>query len=145
MHVWRRGSPIPAEHSSAVPGLPLFSRNRQPEHRRLSGAGNVDATRFLGTGQVERLAMLTAIDLGIFSPGLFGIAAGLLLHVFRVEPALEMTAAELALGVLLIAGALPRLLDLDPVPGELRYFGGYGSAGGQNLSSWERPIAAGFG
>jgi hypothetical protein len=75
--------------------------------------------------------MLTAVDLGIFSPGLFGVAAGLLLHVFRVEPALEMAAAELALGVLLVTGALSRLLDLDLVPGKLWYLGAYGSAGGQ--------------
>src|ERR1700693_948036 len=64
--------------------------------------------------------MLTAIHLRIRSPGLFRIATALFDHVSRVEPALEVPAAELALGVLLIAGTLFRLLDFHFVMWKLR-------------------------
>lgn len=64
--------------------------------------------------------MLTAINLGIAAPGFFYIAALLLQDVSGVKPALEVPAAELSLGVLLVAGALSRLLEFDLVMRKLR-------------------------
>ena len=77
--------------------------------------------------------MFAAIDFGIRSPGLLGIATGLLDDVSAVEPALQVSAAEFALGVFLVAGTLARLLDLHFVMGKLgRSSRGFG---GQGLSS----------
>src|SRR5580700_5297712 len=70
--------------------------------------------------------MLAAIHFGIWPPSLLHIAAGLLHHVAGVGPALEMSAAKLALGVFLIAGTLPRLLDFHFVMWKLLRSGGGG-------------------
>jgi hypothetical protein len=59
--------------------------------------------------------MLAAVDFGVLAPGLFRVATGLLDHVRSVEPALQMSATELAFLVLLVAGTLSRFLDLDLV------------------------------
>ena len=56
--------------------------------------------------------MLAAVDFGVFAPGFLCVATGLLNHVRSVEPTLQMSAAELAFLVLLVAGALSRFLDL---------------------------------
>ena len=49
--------------------------------------------------------MFAAVDLGVADPGFLHIAAGLLLHIRGVEPALEMPTAKLALCVLFIRPA----------------------------------------
>ena len=89
----------------------LFGRHGQAEHRGLSLASHIQPASSVRIGQVERLAMLAAINFRIRPPGLFGIAASLLEHIRGVEPALQMSAAEFALGVFLVTGTLPRLLD----------------------------------
>src|SRR5579872_1092509 len=73
--------------------------------------------------------MLTAIDLRITTPSLLRIAASLLQDVGRVEPAFEVSAAELAFLVFLIASPLPRFLDFHLVIRKLRrslHASGYG-------------------
>ena len=69
---------------------------------------------------MQRLAMLAVVDFGVFAPGFLGVTTGLLNHVRSVEPTLQMSAAELAFLVLLVAGALSRFLDLDLVMRTLR-------------------------
>ena len=91
---------------------------RQPEHRNHSLPGDVHLG-FLGIRQIERLAVFAAVDFGIRPPGFFSVAARLLDYIFGVEPAFQMTAAELAFLILLVAGALPRLFDLDLMMGKL--------------------------
>ena len=59
--------------------------------------------------------MLAAVDFGVLAPGFFRVATGLLNHIRSVEPALQMSAAELAFLVLLVAGTLSRFLNLDLV------------------------------
>ena len=59
--------------------------------------------------------MLAAIDLGIWSPGSFRIAAGLLDDVSRVKPALQMATAEFSFFVFFVAGALSGLFDFHLV------------------------------
>src|ERR1700691_1777791 len=63
--------------------------------------------------------MFAAVDFRVRSPGFLGIAAGALHHIGGIEPALQMSAAELALFVFFIAGALPFLLDFYFVMGKL--------------------------
>jgi len=99
--------------------LLLFRRQGQPEHRNHSLPGNIHLG-FRWIRQIKRLAVFAAVDFRIPSPGFFGVAAGLLDHVSPVGPALQMAAAELAFLVLLVAGALPVLFDLDLVMGKLR-------------------------
>ena len=126
----------------------LFRRQRQPEdgyHALARDVGRGLPRR----GQVERLAMFAAIDLSLRSPGFFSIAAGLLDYVLAVEPALQMAAAEFSFFVLLVAGALPCLLDLDLMVGELRNIlrarsGYFASRQGRTPRS-SGPNAAGFG
>ena len=80
--------------------------------------------------------MFAAIDFGIASPSLLHIPASLIEHIGRVEPAFEMSAAELAFLVLLVASPLSRLLDFDLMLGELRRSlcpRGYDSASGQRI------------
>src|ERR1022692_3890338 len=84
---------------------------------------DIATTRLFWTRQVQRLAMLTTIDLHLIAKGLPNVAAGLLQHVSQVEPALQMSAAELAFFVGLVAGALELLLVLELVLGELRRVG----------------------
>ena len=63
-------------------------------------------------GQVERFAVLTPVYLGVFSPSLLRIATRLLQRIGCVIPAFKMSATKFALGIVFVAGALPRLLDL---------------------------------
>src|SRR5271155_1777066 len=63
--------------------------------------------------------MFAAIDFGVTSPSFFHIAASLLQNIGDVEPALKMPAAKLAFFILLVAGSLSRLLNLDLVLGKL--------------------------
>src|SRR5690349_23174474 len=105
----------------------LLGRDCQAEHRGLSLASHIQPANSVRVGQVERLAVFAAINLRIRPPGLFGVTAGLLEHIRGVEPALQMSAAELALGVFLVTGALPWLLDFYFVMRELRWSGcGFG-------------------
>ena len=64
--------------------------------------------------------MLAAVNFGVFAPGFFHVSASLLDHVIAIEPTLQMSTAEFALFVLLIAGTLIELLDLYLVFGKLR-------------------------
>ena len=50
--------------------------------------------------------MFAAIDFRIAAPGFLHIAASLFQHIVGIEPALKMSAAELALFVLLVAGLI---------------------------------------
>src|SRR5579862_8568357 len=93
--------------------------NGQPKHRSLPWPGDVQSFRVVWIRQIQRLAVLAAINLGIFSPGFFRVAALLLQHIVGVEPALQMSAAELALFVLLVAGPLSALLELHFVMRQL--------------------------
>src|SRR5208337_109000 len=99
--------------------LALLRRQRQAKHRNLPLPSYIHH-RFPGVRQVQSLAMLAAVDLSIQSPGLFHIPAILLDQIHAIKPALQMAAAKLAFLVFLVAGALPRLLDLDLVTGKLR-------------------------
>ena len=86
---------------------------------------HIQSANSVRIGQIKSLAMLAAIYFRIRSPGLLRVAAGLLDNIGCVEPALEMPAAELTLGVLFVAGALPWLLEFHSVVGKLRG-SGYG-------------------
>src|ERR1700678_1277605 len=90
-------------------GYFFFWRQRQPEHRNHSLPRNIHFG-FLGIREIERLAMFAAVALGIRSPGFLRVAASLLDDILRVEPAFQMSAAELALLIFLVAGTLPGLL-----------------------------------
>ena len=63
--------------------------------------------------------MFATVNLGILTPGLFYIPTGLLDHVGGVEPAFEMSAAELAFFIFLVAGTLAFLFDLHFMFGKL--------------------------
>src|SRR5947209_4237692 len=92
----RRGSPR---------SLFLLRRNRQTKHRELALPSDVQAD-FIRIGQIQRLAMFTAINFGVFAPRLLHVAAVLFFDIAGVKPALQVTAAELAFGVFFVAGAL---------------------------------------
>ena len=64
--------------------------------------------------------MLAAVDFGVLAPRFLGVATGLFDHVRSIEPALQVSAAELAFLVLLVAGPLSRFLNLDLVLWKLR-------------------------
>ena len=64
--------------------------------------------------------MFAAIDFSIAAPSLLHITARLLEDIGSVEPAFEVTAAKLALLVLLVASPLSRFLNFDFVLGKLR-------------------------
>src|SRR5450755_606433 len=98
----------------------FLGRNGQSENRQLPGTRDVHAARIFGTGQVESLAKFAAIDFGIRSPRFLDAAALPFDDIGGVEPALQMSAAEFALFVLLIAGALAGFLDLYFMVGKLR-------------------------
>src|ERR1019366_4926587 len=100
--------------------LLFLGHNGQAKDGKLSYAAHVDTAGVLGTGQVERLAKFTAIDFGIGSPSFLHAAALLLEHIDRVEPALQVPAAEFSLVVFLVAGTLARFLDLNFVFGKLQ-------------------------
>src|SRR6266853_6097818 len=73
-----------------------------------------------GIRQIQRLAMLAPVDLGIRTPGFFRIAASLFDDILGIEPALQMPTTEFALLVFLVTRALPSLLDLHLVMRKLR-------------------------
>jgi hypothetical protein len=100
-------------------GLFFLRRQRQTEHGNPAFPGNV-YFRVLRTGQIQCLAMFATVDFGVLTPGFFRVATGLLNHIRSVEPAFQMSAAELAFLVLLVAGTLSRLLNLDLVMRKLR-------------------------
>src|ERR1041384_2832342 len=109
---------VKATHCQTL--LRFLRRQREAKIGDLSAAGDIDSARVIGVRQVERLAVLTAIDLSIFAPSLLDVATRLLDHIRRIEPALQMAAAQLSLLVLLIAGTLQGLLQLHLVLGKLR-------------------------
>src|ERR1700758_1114972 len=109
------GSEPPKRSSLAV-----LRRKCQSEYRNLSQASNIDALRVLRVGQVQGLTVFAPIDLGVRAPGLRHIATFLLEHVGHVVPPFQMTAAELALGVLFITRTLPQFLQFYFVIGKLR-------------------------
>jgi hypothetical protein len=92
----------------------VFRWQRQPEDRNHSLSRDIHF-RFHGIRQIKRLAVFTTVDFGVWSPGFFGVPAGLLDYVFGIEPAFQMAAAELALLIFLVTGTLSRLLDFDLV------------------------------
>ena len=61
------------------------------------------------------------IDFPVGSPGFLDASTFLFEHVGRIKSALQVSAAEFALFVCFVAGALTRFLDLDLVVGKLRY------------------------
>src|SRR5579862_4707431 len=124
--------------SFVISPLSFFPRYRQPEHRGLSGSGNIQSAGRLRIGQVQRLTMLAAINLGIGAPVFFYITARLLNNVCGVKPPFEMPAAELSFRVFLVAGALPRLLEFNLVIWKLRSGLRYSSGGQSVLSSQSR-------
>jgi hypothetical protein len=63
--------------------------------------------------------MLAAIHFSIRSPSLLRIATSLLNHIGGVKPAFQVPAAELAFGVLIVAGTLSQLFDFHFVMGKL--------------------------
>src|ERR1700693_5960584 len=78
--------------------------------------------------------MFATIYFRIRPPGFFGVAARLLDHIRGVEPALQMSATELALGVFFVTGSLSRLLEFYFVMRKLRRGGCYGFGRGQRNS-----------
>src|SRR3979411_1467732 len=93
--------------------------------------------------------MLAAVDLGIRTPRLLRVPAGLLQYVNGIEPPLQVPAAELTLFIFLVARTLPCLLDLDLMMRKLRR--SFGSRGRDFARrQWTYPHscgarAAGFG
>src|SRR5215510_12886389 len=100
--------------------LLLLRGNGQPEHRQLPLTRHVYAPLLMLIGQVQSLAVLAAIDFHVRPPGFLDATALLFGCVGHVEPALQMTAAELPLIVFLVAGPLAWFLDFDFVLGKLR-------------------------
>src|SRR5712671_5992707 len=98
-----------------------FLRDK-PKYRKLPGTGDVHAALVFGAGQIECLTEFATINFPVGPPCLLNAAALLLEHVGGVEPALQVSAAEFALVVCFVAGALTRLLDLDLMVGKLRNF-----------------------
>jgi hypothetical protein len=91
----------------------------QPENGGPALTRDVYSADICRIGEVQRLAVFTAIDFGVVTPGATHVTTLLFDDVVDVEPTLEMSAAKLVLGVLFITGALPRFLHLDLVIGEL--------------------------
>src|SRR5437870_3074139 len=109
--------------------------NRQSKTGRFSGPGTFHSPGSLGLGKLGGFQVLQPIDFCDRPPCLLGISTSLLKDIFRVIPALEMTAAELSFWIFFIAGALPWLFDFYFVMREL--FGGDAGFGcGQSLSSY---------
>jgi hypothetical protein len=99
--------------------LLLFRRQGQPKHRNHSLSGHIDlGLRRLR--QVQCLAMLAAVDLGIRTPRLLRVPASPLQYVNGIEPPLQVPTAELSLFIFLVARTLPRLLNLDLMMRKLR-------------------------
>jgi len=111
MEVTEESHPV----EQASPRLLRFRPNRQPKNRSLPLPRHIQSAHRFWIGQVERSAVLTPIYLGVFSPSLLRVATSLLQHISCVIPAFKMPATKFALGIVFVAGALPRLLDLDLV------------------------------
>lgn len=97
-----------------------LSGQRKTEYRNLSLSSNILSGCLIRIWQVERLAVLTAINFSLFPPGFFNISTSLFDHVIGVKPPLQMSTAELSFFVLLITRTLIELLDLYFVFGKLR-------------------------
>src|SRR4029077_5328100 len=86
--------------------------------------------------------MFAAIHFCLRPQGLLHVATLALDCVGPVGPELQMTAAEFALLIFFVAGALPRLLDLDFVVGKLRNIlrtrSGYFTSRQRTYPSFER-------
>ena len=130
----------------------LFRRQRQSEDRNHSLPGDI-GLGLSRSRQIECFAVLAPIDFGVRPPGLLDVPTLTLDGIGFVEPEFQMPAAELPLRVFLVAGALPSLLDLDLMVGELRNILGarsghfasrqsaYPHSSGQQRR-WIRPDAA---
>ena len=79
--------------------------------------------------------MFATIDFRIATPSLLYVATRLFEDVGRIEPALEVSAAQLALGVFFVAGALTRLFNFYFVMGKL---GGSLDSGGHGFTDGQR-------
>jgi hypothetical protein len=88
--------------------------------------------------QVQGLAVLATVYFSVVPPCAGYITAFLLNHISGVKPALQMSAAELAFGVLLVTGALSQLFEFDFMIRKLLGFGCCCSGGQEFLS---RPKA----
>jgi len=111
----------PSNYPNYLGGLrdSFFRRQGQSKYRDLPLPGNIHAAQIFRVRQVQSFAILAAIDLGIFPPSLLKVATSLFDDVAHVIPALEMATAELALLVLLVAGALADFLNLHSMMREL--------------------------
>src|ERR1700730_6540150 len=93
--------------------------------------------------------MLAAIPFGLRAPGFFNVTAFALDRVRHVRPELQVAAAEFALLVFLVAGALPGLLDLHFMVRKLRNIlrsrSGYCASRQGHTPRSSGPNAAGFG
>src|SRR5438552_5667684 len=101
----------PVERAS--PRLLRLRPNRQPKNRSLPLPRHIQSAHRFRIGQVERFAVLTPVYFGVFSPNLLRVSTSLLQHLSCVIPAFKMPATKFALSIVFIAGALPRLFDLD--------------------------------
>jgi hypothetical protein len=107
--------PLAGRTRVSAPHLLTLSRYRQAKNGKLPRSRHIHSIGFVWIRQVERLAVLAAIYFRLVTPSLPHIAAGLLDDIVVIKPMLKMSAAELALGVFLIAGALAGLLVLNLV------------------------------
>src|SRR5207247_9207310 len=89
------------------------THSRHPKPRSLPPPRHIQSSHRFGRGQVERFAVLPPVSLGFFSPTLLRIATRSPQHIGCVIPAFKMPATKFALSIVFIAGALPRLFDLD--------------------------------
>ncbi len=100
--------------------LDRFRGQGQSENRNPPRPGDICPARIVGIRQIQCLAMFATIDFCVASPRLFHIPTLPLDQVRQVEPALQMSAAGLALFVFFIAGALPRRFYFHFVARKLR-------------------------
>src|SRR3984893_13670540 len=68
----------------------FLRRQGQTQHGNPAFPRDIDF-RVLRTGQIQRLAMLAAVDFGVLAPRFLGVATGLLDHIRSVEPALQVS------------------------------------------------------
>jgi hypothetical protein len=106
--------PLKAVFDPIVPLL-FFRRNCQSEYRGLPLPGHVNSPHVFVIGEIKGTAVLTTVYLAVPTPKLLDVAALTLEHVVSVVPPLQMSPAELSLGIFLVAGALPELFQLDLV------------------------------
>src|SRR6266581_5431436 len=88
--------------------------------------------------------MLAAVNFGLWPVLLFHIAAGLLFDIGAVIPALEMSGADLALGIFFIAGTLTGLLYFYLVVWKLGWSAFRRLCGGGQCSPREFILNEGF-